>query len=250
MNTTLSSQNITNKSPRKKGFTLIELLTVIAIIGILAAIIIPTVGRVRETARGVTNKSNIRQVTMANLLYAGEFKHFADANGSFPEDAQFPHWAFRVAPYAGMQNPADPEEDNRFILGEPPKGVFLRPGDIWRLGGGDVPVNDREPNPRRYLTSYSRNSTIFQNEGHARQLESIKFINQMRNPSLLWMISDMMVGGTSWNDTVANPGFFGRKYTFGMGDGSIKTYTAGSIPSTTDENTRLFHFAIWDKKIQ
>jgi len=246
MNTTLSSQTITNRSTRKKGFTLIELLTVIAIIGILAAIIIPTVGRVRETARGATNKSNIRQVTMANLLYAGEFKHFADANGSFPEDAQYRHWAFRIASYAGMPNPADPEEDNRFIQGEPPKGVFLRPGDEWNV----LESNPREPNARRYLTSYARNSTIFQNEGHARQLESIKFINQMRNPSLLWMISDMMVGGTSWNDTVANPGFFGRKYTFGMGDGSIKTYIAGSIPSTTDENTRLFHFAIWDKKIQ
>jgi prepilin-type N-terminal cleavage/methylation domain-containing protein/prepilin-type processing-associated H-X9-DG protein len=43
------------------AFTLIELLTVIAIIGILAAIIIPTVGRVRESARNAQCISNLRQ---------------------------------------------------------------------------------------------------------------------------------------------------------------------------------------------
>ncbi len=58
----------------RRAFTLIELLTVIAIIGILAAIIIPTVGRVRESARAANCLSNLRQINMAVKLYADDNK--------------------------------------------------------------------------------------------------------------------------------------------------------------------------------
>jgi prepilin-type N-terminal cleavage/methylation domain-containing protein len=60
------------KNPSVAGFTLIELLTVIAIIGILAAILIPVVGAVRESAKKAKCISNLRQIGLAAYAYAGD----------------------------------------------------------------------------------------------------------------------------------------------------------------------------------
>lgn len=83
---------------RVSAFTLVELLTVIAIIGILAAIIIPVVGKVRDSARTAQGLSNIRQIAIATLAYTGEH------GGRFPEahsnaSNNYKDFRHRLAPY-------------------------------------------------------------------------------------------------------------------------------------------------------
>jgi prepilin-type N-terminal cleavage/methylation domain-containing protein len=67
---------------RKTGFTLIELLVVIAIIAILAALLLPSLARTKIQAQQTSCLNNIRQITIAGLLYMNE------TQGGFPYNAK------------------------------------------------------------------------------------------------------------------------------------------------------------------
>ncbi|EIP98536.1 prepilin-type N-terminal cleavage/methylation domain-containing protein [Opitutaceae bacterium TAV1] len=143
---------------RHRAFTLIELLTVIAIIGVLAAITIPVVGRVREKARAAQCTSNLRQLSTALLLYASENKQMIPAvyatNGDLKDS-----WCYVLWPYAGYSPEAMTKAWSQFSSAPnnstDPANVFICPTTRTLKksvpGYGSVVPNDN-------LFSYGLNS--------------------------------------------------------------------------------------------
>lgn len=70
---------------RNKGFTLIELLTVIGVIALLAAILIPTVGRVRDSAKNTQSRAQFSQWITAIEMFRTEYGYWPDFNSDGPD---------------------------------------------------------------------------------------------------------------------------------------------------------------------
>lgn len=105
-----------------QGFTLIELLVVIAVIALLAALLLPSLSRVKEAAHATVCKSNLRQLAIGLQLYVRDFAAYPLEVS--PAADRF--WKDDLEPYAGGKWPSD-----NFPPGigrpQPRSGIFACP---------------------------------------------------------------------------------------------------------------------------
>ncbi|MBP8954360.1 MAG: DUF1559 domain-containing protein [Armatimonadetes bacterium] len=199
-----------------RGFTLIELLVVIAIIAILAAILFPVFARAREKARQSSCLSNLKQITLAVLMYADDW------------DETLPYYQ-RPWGYAWYDD-IMPYMKNRQILVCPSKP-------------------DWNPSAPTHKTGYGLNETVFPSGSgspwpvpsiplSAIQSPSETIAGADKNQGNVYIVGVSFAGSTAWPynvDTRHNDGA-----NFAFMDGHAKFMSKGGTWSTSNTMWDLY----------
>lgn len=129
---------------KKRSFTLIELLVVIAVISILAALLLPSLGKARDRVRSASCLNSLRQIGVAQNNYSIDYDGYIIPGGTYyGTQDRLSSWFY--APYMGYDDPT-------------PDGIRKKGGAIWGCPEWKTRMKEFNNADRVGLWGYAQNA--------------------------------------------------------------------------------------------
>ncbi len=174
------------------GFTLFELLTVLALLGLLFALLLPAVQKVREAASRTACANNLKQIGLAAHNFHDTYGRFPTSPGGqdklgglgiayskdhtpLPPKFQTAGWAFQILPFI--------EEDNLFKTSDLLKD---EPGKRLNIFPSDYPARDLASATGAKYPDGSYNIDLFKGVGPVRKTPVKTYYCPTRRPAGLY----------------------------------------------------------------
>lgn len=185
------------------GFTLVEMLLAVAIVGILATIIVPVVGKMRQNAQSSRCVSGMRSIGTAVQTFVvendGRYPVADTAATSDDKSTRLGHWYVQIAPYLGANFPTNANEQSK---------QSVRLG--YPIGCPSAPMFDAANDVKSIGSSYGWTSVSI--SGQMPRLQHGPLVTEIINPGNTIMISERWGKNTNnsrdfnWNVRPPNQG--------------------------------------------
>ncbi|MFH1496694.1 MAG: DUF1559 domain-containing protein [Verrucomicrobiota bacterium] len=221
---------------------MIELLTVIAIIAILAGILIPVVGRVRESARNSQCTSNLRQIGMGMSLFA------ADNQGLLPPAAGIPPGEAVEVQWSKWLDDYLPQQSTSATAREHP--IFLCPSTDYE--GLDHSGISRSYSATASIYGPSASGVLGRDSRGRRRLNSIE--NRPVVPMVIegkrYLTGNGSISGLNWTaaraDTTAASEKDTTYFDFRHGNHMNVLFADGSVRGQSLVDTAKYNQQLWE----
>jgi prepilin-type N-terminal cleavage/methylation domain-containing protein/prepilin-type processing-associated H-X9-DG protein len=119
---------------KKSLFTLVELLVVVAIIGVLASLLLPVLGKARKQARRVVCNSQMRQLALKITIYTDDNEQYYPYATQDNDEIQ---WDDLINYYLSTSEKKEKGLDESFTKAANDK-LYICPSDEVERNGGDL----------------------------------------------------------------------------------------------------------------
>ncbi len=218
------------------GFTLIELLVVIAVIALLISLLVPGLGRARETARTVACMSNQRSLILAWTMYADTYKGrvmplaYWDTPDLGPNGEQLFWWGTHGTPTTR------PDHEAGFIAPFleatlAARSAFECPNQTWGSYRAQGPA--RAPTSTYGYNGYYLSPAKTPGWGASIGFRPWRRIDEIQHPTELFVFADTILAGGSPTAQPSNSALLDPPFLFGG-----NSWTENGFPTTAFRHDR------------